>query len=202
MKTRMMLVVSLAIAMVLLTGCGSTKAKTGFLSDYSKLEKESDTSLRYVNQKAIAGYTGFIIDPVKVVYSPDSKAKGKLTDQQLTELTTYTNTKIREAVQKAGKKIVYQPAAGVARIRVALTDMEKASAVSAIPQASLMGVGIGGASMEAEVVDSMTGVQVGAVVESAKGTRIPFANLGDLSSARNVIDGWAKRLQERLEEAK
>lgn len=202
MKTRMMWVVSLAMVLVLLTGCGSTMTKTGFLSDYTKLEKESDTSLRYVNQKAIAGYTGYMIDPVKVVYAPDSKAEGKLTDKQLTELTTYTNTKIREAIQKAGKKVVFQPAAGVARIRVALTDMEKASVVTVIPQASLLGVGIGGASMEAEVVDSMNGAQIGAVVESAKGTRLPFANLGDLSSARNVIDGWAKRLQERLQETK
>jgi hypothetical protein len=136
------------------------------------------------------------------VYASDAKSKDKLNDKQVADLTSYTNMKIREAVEKAGKKIVYQPAADVARIRIALTDMEKASMVTILPQASLLGVGIGGASMEAEVVDSITGEQIGAVVESGKGSRIPFTNLGDLSSAKHVIDGWTDRFQKRLEEAK
>ncbi len=202
MKTKMMLVVSMAAALVLFAGCGGTQAKTGFLSDYSKLQKESDSSLRYVNEKAVAGYSGFMIDPVKMVYSSDAKSKGKLTDQQVTDLTSYLNTKIREAVQGAGKAIAYQPAPGVARIRVALTDLEKTGAINIIPQASLLGAGIGGASMEAEVVDSVTGKQIGAVVESAKGGRIPFTNLGDWTAAKKVMDDWAARFQKRLEEAK
>jgi hypothetical protein len=52
------------------------------------------------------------------------------------------------------------------------------------------------------VVDSMTGQQVGAVVESAKGGRIPFTNLGDWTAAKSVMDGWAERFQKRLEGAK
>jgi hypothetical protein len=190
------------VAAVMACGCGSTKAKTGFLSDYSKLKKESDSSLRYVKESAIPQYSSFMVDPVKVIYSPDAKSKDKLTAQQITDLTSYTNMKIREAIEKAGKKIVYQPAAGVARIRVALTDMEKASLVTVLPQANLLGVGIGGASMEAEVVDSMTGEQIGAVVESGKGSHVPFTNLGDWSSAKHVIDGWAERLEKRISEAK
>jgi hypothetical protein len=54
--------------------------------------------------------------------------------------------------------------------------------------------------MEAEVVDSVTGQQIGAVVESGKGSRIPFANLGDWTAAKSVMDGWADRFQKRLEE--
>jgi len=56
--------------------------------------------------------------------------------------------------------------------------------------------------MEAEIVDSVTGQQVGAVVESGKGGRIPFTNLGDWSAAKNVINGWTERFQKRLEELK
>jgi hypothetical protein len=62
-----------------------------------------------------------------------------------------------------------------------------------------MGAGIGGASMEAEVVDSMTGEQIGAVVESKKGSNIPFANLGEWDAARQVIDDWAKRFKKNLQ---
>jgi hypothetical protein len=186
--------------LVLFNGCGGgTQVKTGFLSDYSKLQKESDSSLRYVNEKAVAGYSGFMVDPVKVVLQSAAKSEGKLTEQQKTDLTNYLHSKIVEAVQGAGKKVVYQPAAGVARVRVALTDIEKTSAVNMVPQASLLGAGIGGASMEAEVVDSVTGQQIGAVVESGKGSRIPFANLGDWTAAKSVMDDWADRFQKRLE---
>jgi hypothetical protein len=197
------LILTAAICIVAMSGCGGgAQAKTGFLSDYSKLQKESDSSLRYVNEKAVAGYSGFMVDPVKAVLSDKAKSEGKLTEQQIMDLTNYLHTKILEAVKGAGKKVVYQPAAGVARVRVALTDMEKSSAVSLLPQASLMGAGIGGASMEAEVVDSMTGQQIGAVVESGKGSRIPFTNMGDWTAAKNVIDGWAARFQKRLEESR
>jgi len=202
MKTKMMLALGLVTALALFNGCGSMQAKTGFLSDYSKLQKESASSMRYVNEKAVAEYSGFIVDPVKAVFPSGSKSKDKLTDKQIDDLTNYTHTKIVEAVQNAGKKVVYQPGPGVARIRVALTDIEKSSAVSIIPQASLMGAGIGGASMEAEVIDSVTDQQIGAVVESGKGGRIPFTNLGDWTAAKKVIDGWADRFQKRLEESK
>ena len=202
MKKTSMWVVVMTVGLAGISGCGKEMAKAGFLSDYSKLQKESDSSLRYVDEKAVAGYSAFMVDPVKVVYRSDAKSKDKLTDQQITDLTSYMNTKIREAIQGAGKKIAYQPAAGVARIRVALTDIERTGAINMLPQASLLGVGIGGASMEAEIVDSVTGQQVGAVVESGKGGRIPFTNLGDWSAAKNVINGWTERFQKRLEELK
>ncbi len=54
--------------------------------------------------------------------------------------------------------------------------------------------------MEAEVVDSMTGEQIGAVVESKKGSRMPFANLGEWDAAKQVMDDWAKRFKKRLDE--
>jgi len=200
MKTKMMLAMSIVTALVLFNGCGGgEQATTGFLSDYSKLQKESESSMRYVNEKAVASYSGFIVDPVQVRFYSGAKSEGKLTDEQITDLTGYTHEKIVEAVQGAGKKVVYQPGSGVARIRVALTDIQKTSAINIVPQASLLGAGIGGASMEAEVVDSTTGQQIGVAVDSGKGGRIPFTNLGDWTAAKSVIDGWASRFQKRLE---
>ncbi len=203
MKTKMMLTVSVLMMMAWTAGCGKNEqVKTGFLSDYSKLQKESDSSLRYVDKEAADKITGFIVDPVKVVFYPGAKSEGKLTNEQITDLTSYMQSKIREAVQGAGKNIAYQPAAGVARIRVALTDIEKTSAINIVPQASLLGAGIGGASMEAEVVDSITGRQIGAVIDSGKGSRIPFTNLGEWTAAKGVMDNWAARFQKRLEESR
>ncbi len=197
----MMLAMIAVTALVFINGCGGGgQVKTGFLSDYSQLQKESDSSLRYVNERALTRYSSFIVDPVKVRFYSGAKSKGKLTQQQVTDLTNYMHSKIIEAVQGAGKKVTYQPAAGVARIRVALTDIEKTNAINILPQASLLGAGIGGASMEAEIIDAMTGEQIGAVVESKQGSRIPFSNLGDWTAAKKVMDSWAERFQKRLAE--
>jgi hypothetical protein len=199
MKARMA-VAGLGLALMV-CGCSAPKAKTtGFLSDYSKLQKESDTSMRYVNTQAAPSYTGFIIDPVEVRLYSDEKAKGKITDEQLRDLTGYMHSKIREAIQDAGLKIAYQPAAGVARIRAALTNIEKTDAINILPQASLLGAGVGGASMEAEIVDSMTSQQIAAVLQSGKGSRVPFTNLGDWTAAKGVMDQWAKNFQKKLED--
>ncbi len=200
MKTKMMLVMILVAGMVLICGCGGSKqVKTGFLSDYSKLQRESDTSLRYVDDSAAPAYSAFIVEPVVVYFHEGAKSEGKLTFQQLADLTNYLHTKIVEAVQDAGPKVVDKPAAGVARIRVALTDIAKTDAINMIPQASLLGAGVGGASMEAEVVDSVTGKQIAAVLQSGQGSRVPFSNLGDWAAAQTVMDQWAKNFQKKLE---
>ncbi len=203
MKTKLMLAICIVTALVLLNGCGGKGVtKTGFLSDYSKLQKESDSSMRYVNDAAGAKYSSFIVDPVKVYFPSGSKSKGKLTAEQITDLTNYMHAKIVQAVEGAGKKIAYQPGPGVARVRVALTDIQKTSAINLLPQASLLGAGVGGASMEGEVVDSMTGEQIGAAIDSGKGGRIPFTNLGAWSAAKGVMDDWADRFQKRLESSR
>ena len=53
--------------------------------------------------------------------------------------------------------------------------------------------------METEVVDSQTGQQIGAVIQSGKGSRIPFTNLGEWTATKQAIDSWVKKFQERLE---
>lgn len=206
-KTSVLMVVAVVV-MLIQCGCdGGGVTKTGFLTDYSRLRKESDTTLRNINKRALAKYSSFIVDPVEVHFHHGAKAieertKGKLTQRQITDLTNYMHAKLIEAIQDSGNRIAYQPAAGVARLRVAITDIQKSDLASLMPVAKVAGAGIGGASMEAEIVDSMTGEQVAAIVESRKGTRIPFANLGDWDAARQVIDDWAKRLQKRIEETR
>ena len=206
-ETSVLMVVAVGL-MLIQCGCGSGRAtKTGFISDYSRLSKESKSTLRHINKRALAKYSSFIVDPVKVHFHMGSKAiehrtKGKLTQRQVTDLTNYLHARIIKAVQDSGNRVVYRPSAGVARLRVALTDIDRSTAASLLPQAKLVGAGIGGASMEAEVVDAMTGEQIGAVVESKKGSIMPFANLGEWDAAKQVMDDWAKRVQQRLNEVR
>ena len=194
-RTSVLMMLAVCI-MLIQCGCGSEgAARTGFLSDYSRLQTESSTSLRYVNTRALAKYSSFIVDPVRVHFHSGSKSKGKLTQQQISDLTSYMHANIISAVMDSGNNVVYKPAPGVAKVRVALTDIEKTNAVNILPQASLLGVGLGGASMEGEVIDSVTGEQIGAVVESQKGSRIPFSNLGEWTTSKKIMDDWANRFR-------
>ncbi|MHC4913108.1 MAG: DUF3313 domain-containing protein, partial [Planctomycetota bacterium] len=203
-ETSVLMIVAVAL-MLVQCGCESKEmARTGFLTDYSRLRAESDTSLRYINKTALGAYSGFIVDKVKVHFftgasAIEAKSEGKITEQELNDLANYFHSAIVKAVSDSGRKVVHQAGPGVARIRVALTDIKETGALNVLPQASLLGADVGGAAMEAEVVDSMTGKQIGAVVESKKGSQVPFSNLGDWGTAKGVMDDWAKRLQKNLQ---
>lgn len=201
-KEMIRLSVALFLAVVLVSGCASQKrAPTGFLSDYSKLTTKSDTSMLYINpHNGLGNYSKFIVDPV-VVYFHSSGEEAGTGRADLAKMRKH----MRQAVVRAfsGRyQIVKQPGAKVARWRIAVTDVKKSSAVlNIVPTSSLAGLGLGGASMEAELLDSLTGEQIGAVVESQKGDRLTLDGLSDWVDIKAVLDGWAQRLRKRLDEA-
>lgn len=98
--------------------------------------------------------------------------------------------------------VVARPGAGVARVRVALTDIAKAKPLMKLmPTGVVLGTGAGGLSMEAELVDSQSGKQLGAVIEVQDGSRLPLDGLGRLSDAKAIIDDWASRFRSQLDAA-
>ncbi len=201
--TRTNLLMGLAIVvMASQYGCGQKRlVTTGFLSDYSRLETVSDTMLQYVvPTNEFRSYRKFIIDPVDVHFHGNAKgtdAKSK----EIAELRQYMHAAFQNALLDH-YNVVRRPGPGVARIRIALTDLEKSSpALNVIPQTKLMGVGLGGASMEGEVLDSVTGKQLAAVVQVQKGKKLSLSGLSKWGDAKAVIDVWAKRLVEKLDEA-
>jgi hypothetical protein len=202
-----MIVTSVVLAGI--CGCGGSAgpSKTGFLSDYSKLQAVSDSSYRYLDKPSFGNYKGFIVDPVAVHFHAGAKAiktksEGKMTEQDIMDLANYFHEAIIKAITDAGYQVAYKSGPGIARIRVAITDMEETNVIlAAVPQARLLtGAGVGGAAMESELVDSTTGKQIAAVVETKAGSRIPFTGLSQWGGAKSAIDEWAKRLKERLDE--
>ena len=196
MKQQIIVLAVIAIALTT-AGCGGKhREPTGFLSDYSKLVEESGSTLRYMNEAALDKYSGFIVDPIQTRIDDPDRA---LSDEDIADLTSYMYDKVVEAIQKSGDRIAYRPAADVARLRIAFTDIGKSHPISILPYSSIAGFGIGGASAEAELVDSITGEQIGAVVQSKEGqSKIPFTTLGDWTAAKQTIDTWAKNLEKRL----
>ena len=190
MSTKSLFVSTAAVILVAtLGGCKMGAYETGFLSDYKNLAKEGD-ALRYVNTEEMKNYSSFIVDPVKFVSHKGAKPE----DPKAAEIVTSAFHKdIVTKLEAANYKVVHTPGPGVARVRVAITDIDNSNPVlNIIPQTHLIGMGIGGASMEAEVVDSESGKQIAAVVQGKRGSRMSFAGMGSRQGdAKAVCAGWA-----------
>lgn len=203
MNKSMTILAVLIITCVVFSGCGPRKPEySGFLSDYSKLEAQSDVSYRYIAPgNPLGGYSKFIIDPVEIHFHSRSEAKGKLKEQDLTDIKNYMHSALVKAIED-GYDVVYRGGPGVARVRIAVTDLKKSKIIQNIlPIGKVAGTGIGGASLEAEIVDSQTGKQIGSLVESQIGKRLSLGGYSTWGDAKAVMDRWAARFRKRLDEA-
>ena len=195
---------SLILCGLLLAGCQSKTAHSGFLGDYSELHESSEYKgvSEYKNPNlTLADYDKFIVDPILVHFAPN--AKGTAMDPaKVKKVTDYAAEQLSRALSER-YQVVSAAGPGVLRLRIALTDIKKTTpAMNILPQTKLSGVGIGGASMEAEAVDSQSGERVLAVVASGKGSFFAFkAGLESLGHAKEVIGKWAERFAKRVDKA-
>ena len=163
-----------AAVVTFLAGCAATVSQSGFLRDYSQLKPVAvvDGAMSAGDRGAIfRNYDRFIIDPVIVHFAPDAKGTA-INPKEISELVEYFDSRARKAF--ADKNILAaRPGPRVARIRVAMTDIKEAIPVLNIhPATKLSGLGLGGATMEAEVLDSLTNRRIFAILDTQKGTRI------------------------------
>lgn len=185
--------VTMSIAAI---GCSSAKlTHTGFLSDYTKLAKAESGTMRYVSP-SLRDYNAFIVDPVQI-----RAARSHVTAEQRAEVARYMRDTIARVLSEGGLKVATDQGVGVARLRVAITDVQDSKWYLNIhPATSVTGTGRGGASMEAEVIDSITGEQVAAVVRTGASKRFELNPFSTLDDVKNVIDQWAKDASDRLRE--
>lgn len=196
-ERNLVLLVSSTFVVLLAAGCASTPEPTGFLSDYSRLEKTGQARMGFVSPQ-LAEYDAFMIDPVE--YRIDSE-KPVLTDEQKAEVANYFRTTFERTLREKNYKIVTTSGPRVARFRAAFTDVQKSKWYMNLHYATKMaGAGAGGASMEAEVIDSVTGEQLAGVIAAGKGNQFELDHFKALDDVEDVIDKWAKILASRLDE--
>lgn len=205
----------------LLAGCAATRqtrgeVKTsGFLADYSILEKGGDDQarLRYLNPKAdFSQYQSVLVDSVTMWSGPklsklDPKEKQALVDHAYTALVTALGKSFRIATVAGADTL---------RVRAAITEATSSAVVpdvvaTVIPQVRLIAmlgglaadsaVTVGEASGEVEVTDSLSNEVLAAAVDQRMGQRSLhglFSKWDDVEEAWNV---WAEQLRMRLVEA-
>ena len=203
MDCRRLTAAALFAVFVAASGCSERAKHSGFLSDYSQLAANPDVedAMTWENPtKDLSQYNRFIVEPVMMHFAPD--AEGVSIDAaKLNELTEYAHEQLVTALSER-YQVVSSPGADTLRLRCALTDIKKGNTVlNIIPTTKLTGAGLGGASMEAEALDSVTGERILAVVDKRRGDQFSLEGAGELDNARQVIRHWAERFVDRVDAA-
>jgi len=181
-------------AMIATAGCSTTTetttalpARTGFLSTYRNLEPSSSVKFSYLApDNRLVRYDKFIIDPVEFRLHDGSE----LTEEDRETIQTYMHDSLAAALSNR-YQIVSTPSWDTAEIRIAVTNVRKSAPIlNAIPRPKVIDLGLGGLSMEGEIVDSVSKVQLAAMVDSRIGQNrtIDFTQLDDTKA---VMDDWA-----------
>ena len=173
-----------AILGALAAGCATVQdpGQAGFLSDYSNLEEIDENQLLY-DSGNMGNYSKFIIEPIAMLYRQPEE-KRIFSDEELEGLQAHFKTAIIEALtEDDGFQVVELAGPGTARIHLGITDVDDTiGALNVTIYTKITGAGLGGAAMEGEVLDSVTGEQLAAASRWGSGSRIlraGFTHTGD-----------------------
>jgi hypothetical protein len=219
MKTRLVHVLAVVLAVGLLSGCASTSqarraTPAGFLGDYSQLKKggKGQALLIYVNRQVdFKKYHGIIMDPVQVYVSDANSKLGLVPKEDLQRMVNYLDSKVRTLLEK-DFTVVETPGPGVVRLRLAITEAKGANVVMntvsslvpvglAISEVKNIAVGshsaVGAAGIECEVLDAQTGERLSAIVDRRVGGKLT-GKFDKWSTADEAFDYWAETIRQRL----
>lgn len=177
-------------------GCASKPPlrEAGFISDYSNLRVVDESRMNWVSD-GLSDYKAFIIEPLVFEIQP-----GTLDDSQRAEVAAHFKQRLEEVLEARGMTVTKKPGPGVARMRMALTGVAGSEWWKKVyPPARFAGAGTGGAAMEAEIVDSVTGKQLAAVVQASPGNQFDVTAFSTVADVKSAIDKWAVKAGERLD---
>ena len=181
---------------------------SGFLGDYSRfVPTEGGVALRYEKEdRPVAGYSKYIIDPILIYFHPE--ARGVAVDPtRLGQLTETFHDEIVDQLEASESiQVVTEPGPGVARIRLALTDLMPAkggagarigvgvAGMLVVPGGGLVApaVAVGQAHGEGEIVDSVTGERLSAFVDHTAGRRFFNKGIKSWSDVHRGMRRWAR----------
>ncbi len=192
-----------AVYVALLTGCAAPvteQERTGFISDYSQLERADDTLFLYLGPK-VASFSKFRIVGPEILFDPNTGKSDKFTDEEIEDLKLYFRNQLTKALtENDGFAVVEEPGEGIATIRLGVTALDASlGLLNVAVTTKFTGAGLGGAAMEGEMVDSLTGEQLGAWIRWGSGSRVTRAGFTRLGDAKLQINKWTKDMRQRID---
>jgi len=224
---RLVLGCSIALLLTMAAGCSrkpeplklkriAAGAKyAGFLSTYDSLKPSPDfeNTMIYVKRddaRNVHKYFAVIMEPVEIYVATNADV-AKIPDRGRTALAAYFQHAVTKAVSDAFP-IVQEPGPLVLRMRTALIGVDVGGEIqgekaAAGGEALTNAIDIGKVGVEMEMVDSLTGEQIAAVVDrqnlgaNAVIGSVSISRDEKFAAAREALDGWAARLREFLDSA-
>ncbi len=213
--------VNLGIMVLIIVGCATTEQApnaqmSGFLGDYTQFHRGKGGQAEYVYRDInvdFSKYQKVILEPVQLWAAENSEsALNSLSkeDQQL--IVDYLYVSLSDAF-KRDYVIVNEPGPDVMKVRCAITEAKATSPVKEIlstvtpyglgisyAKHFMLGThsGVGVVSVEGELLDSVTGQRLAAVVDRRAGTKSladKYTRWGDVQDAFSF---WARRMQTNL----
>jgi hypothetical protein len=179
-------------------GCASTDLPTsGILGDYSNFKARGDALLVEVvaEPEDLKRYKRIMLDPVLVYLHPDVKADEVMPADQRTVKMLLKAALLEELGRHYD--VTTSPLAkgpDVMEIRAALTNASK-------PKRTDEGVDLGSATIEVEVVDSLTGERLIAAVSQKGATRFTETREERRAEVERIFREWAVALRVWIDEA-
>jgi hypothetical protein len=214
---RAVLIGTVAVITLTMVACAGTRGRrkapeqSGFLRDYSQLTEDKDrpAKLSYVNEDANwSDYDAIWIESISMWANEETD---KLEDEDKHMLTGYLFNAVHAELSEHFK-IADGPGTGVLQFRAALTEAKGANVplkaiTTIVPQLKLastligsaadIAVTVGEATLEAEVLDSMTKVRLAAAVDQQAGKKW-YTQLKTWSDVKVACEYWAEKLREML----
>jgi hypothetical protein len=189
------------------TGTGKEIKQSGFLGDYPQFEPGPKGGADWVYLKEgvdFSVYKRIMFDKVMFFFKEDANYKG-IHPEELQELSSAFLLEMTMALRGAGAyPAAEEPAPDVLRIRFAITDVVPSKPKLNVLTAVVPGgrsVGVGQASLEAELLDSMTNKRIGAVIDTKVAEKSKLGEgLEKWGHAKDAFKFWAQRLRKWLDE--
>jgi len=195
-----------------LMGCATQKdyTATGFLDRYPVFEKGAgNIDLRYMDKQVdFRNYNRIMMDEVTFFFHSEADYKGI----QPSEIAELGKAFHKTFVEVLGNRLTNKPGPNVARMRLAVTNIQPSSPVAGtmttvVPAGLAISLvkkgatgeytGIGSASMEVEFLDSVSNRRIAAAIDHAPGGKL---DVGKLSPVKTAFRYWANRLDNFLRE--
>jgi len=186
MKSTAYLALIPVAGLLVLAACKTTPQMTvrpDFLSSYDHLRKVDAGNWRYVSPPLLANCNKFMVSPVKVLFN-DFEGKPITAEQR-----QRTSDFVRQTIVKSLSMrypVVSDPGPDVAEIRIALTEGYRTG-------------GKLGLCVQGEILDN-SNTQVAAVVRTEL-SELYVPNWENKATAREIVEAWALRLVNLIDEA-
>lgn len=196
-------IAGLLAAAILLAGCAGQSRRavaTGFLADAELTADAADANaLAYWSPALdLREYDSVIVAPVEAALRERQRTQAP-TPQELDALAQGLADALAEGLG-ARWRIATAPGARTLLLRAVITDVRaSAPALNIHPATKLIGVGLGGASVEAELVDSVSGARLAAFADTRLASKEIGSGLTRWGDARSALESWTELLAQRLE---